>query len=129
MFERVLNTSLTQQKQPSGMFNKKRSSSKFRKIYRKTTLVPESLFQKSCRPKAYNFIEKATLAQVFSCEFCKISRNTSFTEHLRVTASGTRKTCKTSLGLTISLFLTLKIFYSLFWCLPGTDFSDINNGW
>ena len=25
-----------------------------------------------------NFIEKATVAQVFSCEFCEISNNTSF---------------------------------------------------
>ena len=29
-----------------------------------------------------NFIKKDTLAQVFSCEFCKISKNTLFTEHL-----------------------------------------------
>ena len=28
-----------------------------------------------------------TLSQVFSCEFCEISKNTSFTEHLRATAS------------------------------------------
>ena len=28
-----------------------------------------------------------TLAQVFSCEFCKISKNTFSTEHLRTTAS------------------------------------------
>ena len=28
-----------------------------------------------------------TLAQVFSCEFCKISKNTFFIEHLRATAS------------------------------------------
>ena len=28
----------------------------------------------------YNFIEKETLAQVFSCEFCEISKNTFFHE-------------------------------------------------
>ena len=33
-------------------------------------------------PKACNFIKKETLAQVFSCEFCEISKNTLFTEHL-----------------------------------------------
>ena len=33
------------------------------------------------------FINKEILAQVFSCEFCKISKNTFFTEHLWVTAS------------------------------------------
>ena len=30
---------------------------------------------------------KETLAQVFSCEFCEISKNTFFTEHLWATAS------------------------------------------
>ena len=36
---------------------------------------------------ACNFIKKETLVQVFFCEFCGISKNTFFTEHLRVTAS------------------------------------------
>ena len=36
-----------------------------------------------------NFIMKETLAQVFSCEFCEISKNTFFTEHLWTTASAT----------------------------------------
>ena len=54
---------------------KKRCSLKFRKIHRKTP-VP------GC-----NFIEKETLAQAFSCEFCEISKNAFFTEHLRETAS------------------------------------------
>ena len=40
-----------------------------------------------CRPQASNFINKETLAQVFSCEFCEIFKNTFFTEHLRTTAS------------------------------------------
>ena len=35
------------------------------------------------RPKASNFIKKDTLAQMFSCEFCEISKNTIFTEQLR----------------------------------------------
>ena len=33
------------------------------------------------------FIKKETLTQVFSCEFCKIFKNTFFTELLRTTAS------------------------------------------
>ena len=37
--------------------------------------------------QACNFIKKETLAQVFSCEFCEISRSTFFTVHLRATAS------------------------------------------
>ena len=31
--------------------------------------------------EACNFIKKDTQAQVFSCEFCEISKNTVFTEH------------------------------------------------
>ena len=34
-----------------------------------------------------NFIKKETLAQVFSCEFFEISKNTFFIEHLWVTVS------------------------------------------
>ena len=44
------------------------------------------------RPEACNFIKKETLAQVFSCEFCEISKNTYSTEHLRTTASDHRDT-------------------------------------
>ena len=35
------------------------------------------------QPEACNFIKKETLAQVFSCEFCEIFKNTFLTEHLR----------------------------------------------
>ena len=35
----------------------------------------------------FNFIKKETLVQVFSSEFCEISKNTFFTEHLWATAS------------------------------------------
>ena len=37
--------------------------------------------------EACSFIKKGTLAQVFSCEFCQISKNIFFTEHLWATAS------------------------------------------
>ena len=33
------------------------------------------------------FIKKETLAQVFSCQFCEISKNIFFTEHVWTTAS------------------------------------------
>ena len=36
----------------------------------------------------WNFIKKETPAQVFSCEFCEISKNIFFKEHIRTTASG-----------------------------------------
>ena len=35
---------------------------------------------------ARNFIKIETLAQVFSCEFCEISKNTFFTKYVGVTA-------------------------------------------
>ena len=46
--------------------------------------MPDSLFQAY---QACNFIKKEILAQMFSCEFCEIFKNTFFTEHLRTTAS------------------------------------------
>ena len=38
-------------------------------------------------PQVCNFVKKETLAQVFSCEFCEISKNIFFTEHLWTSAS------------------------------------------
>ena len=35
-------------------------------------------FNKVCRLEVYNFFKKDTLAQMFSCEFCKIFKNTFF---------------------------------------------------
>ena len=37
--------------------------------------------------QAYKFFKKETLGQVFSCDFCEISKNNFFTEHVRTTAS------------------------------------------
>ena len=36
------------------------------------------MFCKKVAPEACNFIKRETLAQMFSCEFCKISKNTIF---------------------------------------------------
>ena len=36
---------------------------------------------------ARNFIKKETLAQVFFYEFCQVSKNTFFTEHLSASTS------------------------------------------
>ena len=43
------------------------------KIHKENTCVRVSFLK---------YIKKETLAQLFSCEFCKISKNTFFTEHL-----------------------------------------------
>ena len=45
------------------------------------------MFKSSQEPEACNFIKKKTLAQVFSCEFCEISKNAFLTENLWTTAS------------------------------------------
>ena len=52
-----------------------RNRSKFCNIHSKTTPVLESLFNKVAGLKASNFIKKRYL-HVFSCEYCKIFKNT-----------------------------------------------------
>ena len=74
------------QKQPPDVLCKKRSSEKFNKIHMKT-LKPESLFLRKLQAQPATLFKKETLAHVFSCKFCEISKNTIFTEHLWVTAS------------------------------------------
>ena len=49
--------------------------------------MPESLFLKSCRSEACNFIKKEILEQVFSCEFYEISKNTFLHRTALVAAS------------------------------------------
>ena len=61
------------QKQSSGGVLYKRRSQKFRKIHRKTS-VPETLFNKE---------SIGSLAYVFFCEFCEISKSTFCAEHLQ----------------------------------------------
>ena len=54
-------------------------SSESRSSHRRCTLKKEN--------KAYSFVKTETLAQVLSSEFCEISKNTFFTEHLLATGS------------------------------------------
>ena len=44
-----------------------------------------------CQSLFFNKVKKETLSQVFSCEFCELSKNTFFTEHLWTNASYDRK--------------------------------------
>ena len=47
----------------------------------------QSLFFNKVAGLGLQLYKKETLAQVFFCEFCEISKNTFFTEHLWATAS------------------------------------------
>ena len=61
----------------------------FRSSHRKCSVRKGVLrnFGPGCRPQACNFIKIETMAQVFSYEFCEISKNTFFTEHVWAIAS------------------------------------------
>ena len=54
--------------------------------FRRKHLCQSLLFNKVAGLRLATF-KKETLRQVFSCEFCEISINTNFTEHLWMTAS------------------------------------------
>ena len=56
-------------------------------IFKKSSVRSSHLRQGLFFNKTCNFIGKASLLQVFSCEFCLISKNTFFTGHLPLTAS------------------------------------------
>ena len=57
----------------------------FRHIHKKTPVL-KSLLNKVAASKACTFIKKTT-SQMFSCEYCEISKNTYFEEHLHTAAS------------------------------------------
>ena len=48
---------------------------------------PEVFFNKTAALRPATLLKMETLAQVLSCEFCKISESAFFTEHLRKTTS------------------------------------------
>ena len=52
--------------------------------------------------EAWNFIKKESLEPVFSCEFCEISKNTFFVEHLRATAFEATNICNNKQGKMIT---------------------------
>ena len=66
---------------------KKRCFRNFEKFTRKH-LCQSLFFNNVAGPRSAILLKKETLAQVFSCEYCKIPKNTFFKEHLGTTASG-----------------------------------------
>ena len=77
------------QKQPPDVFCKKGVLRNFAKFTGKH-LYQRVFFNKKLL-KTCNFIKKDSVAQVFSCNCCEISKNTFFLEHLRTTASESLK--------------------------------------
>ena len=78
------------------------------------------------RLEACNFIKKETLAWMFSFEFCEISKNTFFTEHLWTTASSRVRAEVGKYALCYSTQAATKRFSSEY---PPYDFkrSTVNN--
>ena len=67
------------------VFHKKVVVRNFAKFTGKNTCT--NIFLINWRPETCNFVKRETLAQVFSCEFCEISKNTSFYKTPPVAAS------------------------------------------
>ena len=74
------------QKQPPEKFHLKNASCNISQNSQENTCVWVS-FSIKLQAEACNFFKRETLAQAFSCEFCKIFTNTFFTDNLRTTTS------------------------------------------
>ena len=61
----------------------------FRVVFSRGAIRTLRSSHQRCSVRKGVLIKKETLAQVFSCEFCKTSKNICFTEHLWATASST----------------------------------------
>ena len=77
------------------------------KVHRKIALL-ESLFQLSRKPEGCNFMKKESLAQVFSCEFFEISKNTFFYRTHPV-ATSDKQNVASDIGLLFSDLWSTKI--------------------
>ena len=84
-------------------------SQKFRKIHRKNTCA------RICK-----FIKKETLAQMFSCEFCEISKNTFFTDHLWSTVSRAGARLNFLQAISVRMFHFFSFSFRVFKCLSIT---------
>ena len=73
-----------------------------------------SLFLKKWQTSYFQpaaFIKKETLARVFSCKFCQISKNIFFIEQLRVTASVTSMSLKHDFEFIVYFSPNFYVFY------------------
>ena len=82
-------------------------------------------FNKVATLKSCNFIKNRLQTQVFSCENCKIFKNSFFYRTHQVAAFESiidaKRYRKTSIGFVlVSLLLTLNIFHSSFYCMHSS---------
>ena len=64
-----------------------KSSHRMCSVKKDVRRISQNSQENTCDRVSCKFIKKQTLAQVLSCEFCEISKNTFFTEHVWATAS------------------------------------------
>ena len=84
---------------------------------KKSFICKESGTATEAATSVCNFVKKETLAHVFSCEFCKISKNTFLIEHLRVTASAaTKLKLVTKMKKHNQLYFGTLVLSSYFYC-------------
>ena len=109
------------------MFCKTRVLRKFAKS-RAKHLCQSLFFNKfaSLRPKVCNFIKKETLAQVLSCDFYAISKNTFSYRTPPVAASVNRS--NTFLKSTLTGNLDLTLYISFIFILPQMSFEQLSKG-
>ena len=86
----------------------------------------QSLFFNKVAGAACNFIKKETLTQVFSCEFCEISKNTFSQRTPLVAASGKKpiKVMKEMKSKQVTSFLTSSA--DLIFLISGKLFREIS---
>ena len=86
-----------------------RSSHRRRSVKKVFMEVSQNSQENIC---ARDFIKKEFLAQMFSCEFCEISKNTFVTEHLRTTTAENLLQNKIIFPLALTVGLTMNFWFS-----------------
>ena len=74
----------------------------YRSSHRRCSI--KKVFIKILQSSQENTCARVTLTQVFSCEFCKIFKNSFFTEYIRANASDNKNLLRTSVIFRAAIF-------------------------
>ena len=85
------------------------------------------IFRRTSCLRPATLAKKETLAQVFSCEFCEISNNTFFIEHLWTTAPGFATVVAFSVWFLLQISLYLIVIGPGYDSEPKKTSSEINS--